>query len=93
MATKTAEKKTPQKDGYVPRLKERYESELRAALKDELGLSTIMQVPRISKITLNMGVARSRSSRSSPASARNCAAPGRQSPASRSAPACRSARA
>jgi large subunit ribosomal protein L5 len=56
MATKTAEKKTPQKDGYVPRLKERYESELRAALKDELGLSTIMQVPRISKITLNMGV-------------------------------------
>jgi large subunit ribosomal protein L5 len=56
MATKTAEKKTPQKDGYVPRLKERYDSELRAALKDELGLSTTMQVPRISKITLNMGV-------------------------------------
>ena len=56
MATKTAEKKTPQKDGYVPRLKERYDSELRAALKEELGLTTIMQVPRISKITLNMGV-------------------------------------
>jgi large subunit ribosomal protein L5 len=56
MATKTAEKKTQQQDGYVPRLKERYDSELRAALREELGLSTIMQVPRISKITLNMGV-------------------------------------
>jgi large subunit ribosomal protein L5 len=56
MATKTAEKKTTTKDGYVPRLKERYNKELRAALKDELGLSTVMQVPRITKITLNMGV-------------------------------------
>jgi len=43
-------------NGYVPRLKERYESELREGLKDELGLASIMQVPRISKITLNMGV-------------------------------------
>ena len=41
---------------YVPRLKERYDNELRAALKDELGLASIMQVPRITKITLNMGV-------------------------------------
>jgi large subunit ribosomal protein L5 len=57
MATKTAEKKkTAQKNGYAPRLKERYDSELRPALKEELGLSTIMQVPRITKITLNMGV-------------------------------------
>src|SRR4051812_17617449 len=37
-------------------MKERYDSELRARLKDELGVSTIMQVPRVSKITLNMGV-------------------------------------
>ena len=56
MATKTAEKKTAQKNGYAPRLKERYSSELRPALKEELGLSTVMQVPRITKITLNMGV-------------------------------------
>jgi large subunit ribosomal protein L5 len=41
---------------YVPRLKEQYENEIRPALKDELGLSSIMQVPRIEKITLNMGV-------------------------------------
>ena len=41
---------------YTPRLKERYEREIRPRLKDELGLSSIMQVPKIEKITLNMGV-------------------------------------
>jgi large subunit ribosomal protein L5 len=39
-----------------PRLKERYDEELRAKLKDELGLSSVMRVPRLTKITLNMGV-------------------------------------
>ena len=43
-------------DTYVPRMKEQYENEIRPQLKDELGLSSIMQVPRIQKITLNMGV-------------------------------------
>jgi large subunit ribosomal protein L5 len=43
-------------DFVVPRLKERYESELRPQLKEELGLSSIMQVPKLTKITLNMGV-------------------------------------
>ena len=41
---------------YTPRLKERYETEIRPRLKDELELGSIMQVPRIEKITLNMGV-------------------------------------
>jgi large subunit ribosomal protein L5 len=41
---------------YTPRLKERYDNELRPRLKDELGVKSIMQVPRIEKITLNMGV-------------------------------------
>ena len=41
---------------YVPRLKQRYEQELRPQLKGELGLGSIMQAPRIAKITLNMGV-------------------------------------
>jgi large subunit ribosomal protein L5 len=43
-------------NGTAPRLKEAYENDLRPRLKDELGLSSIMQVPRIQKITLNMGV-------------------------------------
>ena len=41
---------------YTPRLKEQYENEIRPRLKDELGLDSIMQVPKIEKITLNMGV-------------------------------------
>ncbi|MEI8105995.1 MAG: 50S ribosomal protein L5 [Actinomycetes bacterium] len=40
----------------IPRLKERYNDELRDQLKDQLGLESIMQVPTITKITLNMGV-------------------------------------
>lgn len=39
-----------------PRLKELYKSELRAALKDELGLTNIMQVPTLEKIVINVGV-------------------------------------
>jgi large subunit ribosomal protein L5 len=41
-----------------PRLKERYDSQVRAELKDSLGLGNIMQVPRLSKIVINMGVGR-----------------------------------
>jgi len=37
-------------------LKERYRSEIAPALKEELGLANVMEVPRITKITLNMGV-------------------------------------
>ena len=41
---------------YVPRLKQRYDEEIRATLKDELELDSIMRVPKVTKITLNMGV-------------------------------------
>jgi len=41
---------------YTPRLKDLYERELRARLKDELELTSVMQVPRVEKITVNMGV-------------------------------------
>ena len=37
-------------------LKEKYQSEIAAQLKEELGLENAMEVPRITKITLNMGV-------------------------------------
>jgi len=56
MARKRTEKQNGSGNGYVPRLKAMYQSELRARLKDELGVSSIMQVPTVSKITLNMGV-------------------------------------
>ena len=41
---------------YVPRLKQRYEDEIRDRLKERLGYSSVMQVPRLEKITVNMGV-------------------------------------
>jgi large subunit ribosomal protein L5 len=37
-------------------LQEKYKSELTLQLKEELGLDNVMEVPRITKITLNMGV-------------------------------------
>jgi large subunit ribosomal protein L5 len=40
---------------YAPRLKTLYQQELRPRLKDDLELSSVMEVPRLEKITLNMG--------------------------------------
>ena len=40
----------------VPRLKTRYLEEVRGQLKTELGLDNIMQVPRLEKIVVNIGV-------------------------------------
>src|SRR5690625_3067289 len=40
----------------MARLKELYDNELRSKLQEQLGLENIMAVPRITKITLNMGV-------------------------------------
>ena len=37
-------------------LKDRYKSEIAPQLKEELGLDNVMEVPRITEITLNMGV-------------------------------------
>jgi large subunit ribosomal protein L5 len=39
-----------------PRLRVRYDTEVRAALQEELGLTNVMQVPRPVKIVVNMGV-------------------------------------
>ena len=42
----------------VPRLKERYDRDLRPQLKTELGMRNIMEVPRLEKIVINCGVGR-----------------------------------
>jgi large subunit ribosomal protein L5 len=41
-----------------PRLKQRYDAEIRQRLQQELGLGNVMQVPRLEKIVVNMGVGR-----------------------------------
>jgi large subunit ribosomal protein L5 len=48
---KTASGKTE-----APRLKQRYEGEIKAALQSEIGAGNVMQVPRLEKIVVNMGV-------------------------------------
>jgi large subunit ribosomal protein L5 len=40
----------------APRLKARYDESLRARLQDDLGLGNVMQVPRLDKVVINMGV-------------------------------------
>ncbi|MCP8900831.1 50S ribosomal protein L5 [Gilvimarinus xylanilyticus] len=40
----------------MARLKEVYSKEIAPKLKEELGLANVMEVPRITKITINMGV-------------------------------------
>ena len=54
MATKTKPKK--QQNGYSPRLKQRFDGEVRPRLREQFSYSSPMRVPRIEKITLNMGV-------------------------------------
>ena len=43
-------------DTYVPRLKARYDEEIRAQLQSDLGLGNIMQVPTLEKISVNVGL-------------------------------------
>lgn len=47
---------TARADTAVPRLKERFLTEIAPALQDELGLANPMQVPRLDKIVVNMGI-------------------------------------
>lgn len=44
--------------GERPRLKVRYDEEIRDALRSELHLANVMQVPRLEKVVLNVGVGR-----------------------------------
>lgn len=46
----------PTPEGYVPRLKLRYKDEVVAKLKKEFGIDNIMAVPRVERISLNMGM-------------------------------------
>ncbi|MCU0278506.1 MAG: 50S ribosomal protein L5 [Candidatus Nanopelagicales bacterium] len=39
-----------------PRLKQRYNDEIKSALKEQLGLANVMQVPTVTKVVVNMGV-------------------------------------
>jgi large subunit ribosomal protein L5 len=48
--------RAPKPADYTPRMKDRYTKEIRAKLKDEFKYTNEMQIPRLEKIVLNMGV-------------------------------------
>ncbi len=41
---------------YTPRLRKRYREELVPALREQLGLTNVMEVPSVEKVVINMGV-------------------------------------
>ena len=57
MATKT-------QTAAAPRLRTRFETEIKPALQKDLELTNVMQVPRFAKIVINMGVGRATQQRS-----------------------------
>jgi large subunit ribosomal protein L5 len=55
-AKKAAVSKAAPAPAERPRLKVRYDAELRASLKESLGCRNVMEVPRLEKVVINMGV-------------------------------------
>jgi large subunit ribosomal protein L5 len=47
---------SPRPKDYKPRLKAHYEKVVRDALKEKFGYKNVMQIPKIEKIVINMGV-------------------------------------
>ncbi len=47
---------TAKKDGYTPRMQSHYEEKVRADLQKQFNYSNAMQVPKLTKIVINMGV-------------------------------------
>ena len=41
---------------YVPRLREQFYKEIRGKLTEQFGYANVMQVPRLDKVVLNMGI-------------------------------------
>ena len=43
-------------DTYIPRFKKQYDETIAKAMTEKFGYANAMEIPRIEKITLNMGV-------------------------------------
>src|ERR1700730_261690 len=57
MATRTTAKEAASPtERYIPRLKARYRSEVSPALMGDLGYTSVMAVPTVKKIVLNIGL-------------------------------------
>ncbi len=56
MTATTTEQTSTNSGRVIPRLKQRYRDEIAKALQEEFSISNVMQIPNLSKITVNMGV-------------------------------------
>ena len=56
MTSDTAERKVQSTGADAPRLKKRYNDEIRKALRDEFKYENVMQIPGLVKVVVNMGV-------------------------------------
>ena len=56
MAKKKTTKAVTQSNGYVPRLRQRYQEELVSKMRSEFGIDNVMGVPRLEKIVVNIGL-------------------------------------
>lgn len=43
-------------ENYVPRMKARYDNEIKAQIREKFGYANVMQTPKLDKIVINMGV-------------------------------------
>src|SRR5712675_1692204 len=50
------EQRSMAETAYVPRLREQFDKEIRGKLTEQFGYANVMQVPRLEKVVLNMGV-------------------------------------
>src|ERR1700741_3917942 len=53
------EQRSMAEDAYVPRLRAEYDRKIRGRLTEQFGYANVMQVPRLDKVVLNMGVGES----------------------------------
>src|SRR6201982_3042199 len=50
------EQRSMAETAYVPRLRAEYDRSIRSKLTEQLGYSNMLQVPRLDKVVLNMGI-------------------------------------
>src|SRR6202790_2662823 len=50
------EQRSMAETAYVPRLREQFDKEIRGKLTEQFGYANVMQVPRLEKVVLNMGI-------------------------------------
>jgi len=56
MSPSVREQRSMAETVQVPRLREKFDREIRAKLTEQFGYSNVMQVPQLTKVVLNMGV-------------------------------------